>query len=292
MYRSGDSWGLGRSFTVNLDHNSAIEPLNAPALHLLSLLENPAVSLDRVAAAIAVGIDRTAPPEFEPLQGIDALAAEAGELVVEPTQVMEHVFGSLGFAPNTANYYALSNSLLHRVLDTRRGNPISLAIVAIEIGRRLDVELVPVGMPGHFLIGYSTDPTGLPDRWFDPFGGGRELSADNARQIFEAITPDTAVFDAAMLGSTPIPFVASRIIANIKNAAIRSGDIPAFIGAHELALGVPGSGLNDYKALVRSLATSGRHDRAAELFQWLAEHDPQNADDHRAAYAVQTAYRN
>ena len=283
---------LGLLLAPRLDHTSLIDPLNAHARHLLSLLENPEVSVDRVAAAIAVGVDRHAPPEFEPLQEIDALAALAGASVPGPTEAMAHVFGSLGFAPNVSNYYALSNSLLHRVLETRRGNPISLAVVAIEISKRLGVKLVPVGMPGHFLIGYSSDPSSAPDRWFDPFGGGKELSAENARQIFDAVTPASVEFRPMMLGQTPTPFVASRIIANIKNAAIRSGDIPAFIGAHEMALGVPGAGLNDHKALVRSLATSGRHDRAAEIFQWLAEHDPQNADGHWAAYAVQTAHRN
>ncbi len=262
------------------------------ALHLQSLLENPAVSIDRVAAAISVGIDRDAPPESEPLQLLDSLAAEAGDSLPGPVEVMEHVFGTLGFAPNSNNYYALSNSLIHRVVEVRRGNPISLAVVAVGIAKRLGVELVPVGMPGHFLVGHSSRPGAAPDRWFDPFGAGKELSADNARQIFDAITPASSEFSAMMLGETAIPFVAGRIIANIKNAAIRSGDIPAFIGAHELALGVPGAGINDHRALVRALATSGRHDRAAEIFQWLIEHDPANADSHQAAYGVQVAHRN
>ncbi len=273
-------------------HTATIEPLNPHAQYLRSLLEDPAISMDRVAAAIAVGIDRDAPPEAAPLDELDALASAVDQSLVDPSEVMEHVFGSLGFAPNTANYYALSNSLLHRVLETRLGNPISLAVVAIEIGKRLGVDLSPVGMPGHFLIGHATNPSVAPDRWFDPFGGGRELSASGAQQIFDAVTPPAAVFTEKMLWPTPTPFVASRIIANIKNAAIRSGDIAAFIGAHELALGVPGAGLNDHKALVRSLATSGRHDRAAELFRWLAAHDEENTAEHEAALAVQLAFRN
>lgn len=276
---------------AKVEQTATIEPLNTHAQHLLSLLENPVISIDRVTAAIAIGIDRDAPPEFEPLQEIDALAGAAEEHA-GPEAVMEHVFGSLGFAPNISNYYALSNSLLHRVLETRLGNPITLAVVAIEIGKRMGVQLSPVGMPGHFLIGYASASSTGPDRWFDPFGGGRELTATTARQIFDAVTPPSATFSDKMLWPTPIPFVASRIIANIKNAAIRSGDIPAFIGAHELALGVPGATMNDHKALVRSLATSGRHDRAAELFRWLVEHDSENAEDHRAALAVQLAFRN
>jgi regulator of sirC expression with transglutaminase-like and TPR domain len=254
-------------------------------------VENPVVSLDRIAAAISVGIDRDAPPESEPLQVIDSLAAESPP-VRDAIDAMGYVFGDLGFSPNSSNYYALSNSLLHRVLESRRGNPISLAIVAIEIGKRLGVELVPVGMPAHFLIGLASGPGGEPDRWFDPFAAGRELRVSDARELFDAITPAASEFSVLMLSETPLPFVAGRILANIKNAAIRSGDIPTYIAASELVLGLPGSGVNEYRALVRALASSGRHDRAVEVYEWLAGNDPEHELKHRQARNRHAANRN
>ncbi|MFW2382517.1 MAG: transglutaminase family protein [Acidimicrobiales bacterium] len=261
------------------------------ASHLRSLLNNPQVSLDQIAAAISVGVDRDAPPEFELLQVMDALAGAAPP-ANDAVDVMAYVFGELGFAPNASNYYSLSNSLLHRVLEYRRGNPISLAIVAIEIGKRLGVPLVPVGMPAHFLIGHASEPGTQLDRWFDPFAAGRELGVGDARDIFDAITPASSEFDVSMLGETPRPFVAGRILANIKNAAIRSGDIPSFIAASELVLGLPGSGVTEYRALVRALGSSGRHDRAVEVYQWLAESDPEHELEHRQAVIRHAAYRN
>ncbi len=205
---------------------------------------------------------------------------------------MGYVFGELGFAPNTSNYYSLSNSLLHKVLELRRGNPISLAIVAIEIGKRMGVELVPVGMPAHFLIGLASEPDGAPNRWFDPFAAGRELRASDARELFDAITPAASEFSVLMLGETPLPFVAGRVLANIKNAAVRSGDIPAFVAASELVLGLPGSGVNEYRTLVRALGSSGRHDRAVEVYEWLAENDPEHELEHRRALTRHAASRN
>ncbi len=205
---------------------------------------------------------------------------------------MGYVFGELGFSPNASNYYALSNSLLHRVLESRRGNPISLAIVAIEIGRRRGVKLVPVGMPAHFLIGLASEPVGEPGRWFDPFAAGRELRAADARAIFDAIMPPASEFSVSMLSETPLPFVAGRILANLKNAAIRSGDIPTFIAASELVLGLPGSGVNEYRALVRALGSSGRHDRAVEVHEWLVENDPEHELEHRQAALRHAAHRN
>ncbi|NNE94508.1 MAG: hypothetical protein HKN24_00585 [Acidimicrobiales bacterium] len=268
-----------------------MESLTHQARHLRSLLENPQVNLDRVAAAIAVGVDSDAPPEFAPLQAIDSLAASAPE-VRGSADVMALVFGSLGFAPNVTSYYALSNSLLHRVLTTRVGNPITLAIVAIEIAKRLGIKLVPVGMPVHFLIGEASKVGGQPDRWFDPFAAGRALSADDARAIFESIAPDGSQFSKSMLRETPRNFVAARILANIKNAAIRAGDIPAFVAASELVLGLPGSGVGERRALVRALASSGRHDRAVEIYKWLAANDAEHELEHRQAATRHAAHRN
>jgi regulator of sirC expression with transglutaminase-like and TPR domain len=222
---------------------------------------------------------------------LDDLAAGAPP-VSDAADVMGYVFGVLGFAPNASNYYSLANSLIHKVLEHRRGNPISLAIVAIEVGKRIGVALVPVGMPAHFLIGHATEPGGQPDRWFDPFAAGRELRAGDARAIFDALTPAESEFSILMLGETPVGFVAGRILANIKNAAVRSGDIPAFIAATELVLGLPGSGVNEYRALVRALGSSGRHDRAVAVFEWLAENDAEHELDHRQAAMRHAAHRN
>lgn len=250
------------------------------------------MSIDRVVAAIAIGVDDDAPPEFEPLQTLDRLASMCEGEVEDPTDVMNFVFGVLGFAPNTTHYYALSNSLLHVVLDHRRGNPLSLAIVAIEIGKRLGVHLVPVGMPAHFLMGFSSQSTGGPERWFDPFAGGRELTATDAKVIFDSMTPEASEFSVLMLEETPLPFVAGRVLANIKNAAVRAGDIGVFVAACELVLGIPGSGVNEHRVLARALGSSGRHDRAAEIHTWLAQGDPANHSEHLAAAHHHAAHRN
>ena len=75
--------------------------------------------------------------------------------------VVRHLFGTIGLHGDRETYYDPANSLLHRVLDRRRGIPITLSIVTIEVGRRVGLDLVGVGMPGHFLVG---DPTSRPVR--------------------------------------------------------------------------------------------------------------------------------
>ncbi len=251
------------------------------------------MTLDRVAAVMAVGVDPTAPPESELLGRMDALGAEwSGDRPATSADVMAHVFTTLRFAPNTTEYYSLSNSLLHRVIEVRRGNPISLSIVAIEIGRRMGVKLVPVGMPAHFLIGECRPGEDQPDRWFDPFGAGREIGEVDARRIFDAIAPVSISFSAAMLEATPTRDVAARILANISNAAIRAGDVSMFIGATEMTLGLPAAGVSEYRSLARALASTGRHDRAAEVFDWLVRHDHERTDDHAVELRRHLAHRN
>ena len=72
------------------------------------------------------------------------------------------------------NYYDPSNSLLPYVLATRKGIPISLAILHAAVGRRAGLPIQFVGMPMHFVnkMGASDSPD---ERFIDVFAGGRVL---------------------------------------------------------------------------------------------------------------------
>ena len=66
------------------------------------------------------------------------------------------LFQQLGLRGNEANYYEPDNSYLNRVIDRRLGNPISLCVVVLLIGRRLQLPLSGIGLPAHFLCRYQT----------------------------------------------------------------------------------------------------------------------------------------
>ncbi|HCL87655.1 MAG TPA: transglutaminase [Comamonadaceae bacterium] len=79
------------------------------------------------------------------------LAPDAGEL--QRLRLLNHFFyGELGFAGNSNDYYAPDNSYLHAVLRTRRGIPISLAVLWLELAQGLGLKAVGVSFPGHFLV--------------------------------------------------------------------------------------------------------------------------------------------
>ena len=96
--------------------------------------------------------------------------------------VCEHLFGVVGFQGDTEDYKHPRNSLLDVVLDRRRGIPITLSVVVMEVGRRLGLDLAGVGMPGHFLVRDRDDD----DAFVDPFHQHR-LDREGAEKLFTII---------------------------------------------------------------------------------------------------------
>jgi len=80
------------------------------------------------------------------------------------------LFDEWGFRGNEGDYYNPRNSCLHFVLNYRRGNPILLSVLYMELGRRLGVKVDGIGAPGHFLVRVEEDGD---DFYIDPFQGGK-----------------------------------------------------------------------------------------------------------------------
>lgn len=93
--------------------------------------------------------------------------------------INRHLFDELGYAGNHDEYYDPRNSYLNEVFERRLGNPISLALVQMEVARRLGVPLDGVSFPGHFLVRLPIDDGVLV---MDPFNRGRPLDVDELRQ--------------------------------------------------------------------------------------------------------------
>jgi len=90
--------------------------------------------------------------------------------------LVEYLSHELRFRGNEDDYYSLSNSLLPEVIETRLGNPITLSLVYLLVGRRAGLKVDGVGLPGHFVIRHRAD-------FFDPFHGGRRLGLEECRAL-------------------------------------------------------------------------------------------------------------
>ena len=166
-----------------------------------------------MSAVLQPGLD-----EIEWLAALDLIAGDCP--TATPEGVSRYLFDEMGFAGNKDAYYDWRNSCLDRVMETRTGIPISLSILMIEVGRRVGVKLVGVGMPAHFLVRSADDDT----TFFDPFNGGRQLDRDDARALFETITRGQAPWSDSHLDPTPNRAIVIRMLNNLRSVFARRSD--------------------------------------------------------------------
>ncbi|HVI25210.1 MAG TPA: SirB1 family protein [Xanthomonadaceae bacterium] len=137
----------------------------------------------------ALLIARDEYPELEP-RAYDALVQryaddlrdEVGAIAQWPLKmraINQHLFDEVGFSGNQTEYYDPRNSYLNQVFERRLGNPISLAMVQMEVARRLGMPLDGISFPGHFLVRL---PVGDSVLVMDPFNRGRPLDVEELRQ--------------------------------------------------------------------------------------------------------------
>jgi regulator of sirC expression with transglutaminase-like and TPR domain len=179
--------------------------------------DSDSLDLDEVSLVMS-GVLQPGLDEIEWLAALDLIAGECPTLTA--AGVSRYLFDELGFSGNKEAYYDWRNSCLDRVIETKTGIPISLSILMIEVGRRVGVELVGVGMPAHFLVRSVDDDT----TFFDPFDGGRQLDRADARALFETITRGQAPWSDSHLDPTPNRAIVIRMLNNLKGVFARRSD--------------------------------------------------------------------
>lgn len=100
-----------------------------------------------------------------------------------------YFFGELGFAGAQDDYQSPENSYLHRVIERRRGIPITLSLLYVELGRAAGLRLDGVSFPGHFLTRLTLSDGVV---FIDVFGGGYSLSTEDLRARLRVTLPAQA----------------------------------------------------------------------------------------------------
>ncbi|MGA0879265.1 MAG: transglutaminase family protein [Ilumatobacteraceae bacterium] len=164
------------------------------------------------------------------------------------------VADSQSFVGNREDYYAATNSLLHRVLAERRGIPITLSLLAIEVGRRCGLPLSGVGMPAHFIVGVTPDQGLVPETFIDPFNGGAVLDRVGCRNLFHRVVGAHQSFDSRFLAITPALGIVERMLNNLKAIYTRQGDTLSLRKVMILRSRLPGIGAAESDERLRSMA--------------------------------------
>jgi regulator of sirC expression with transglutaminase-like and TPR domain len=143
------------------------------------------------------------------------LAADASH--VQKLRLLNHFFyRELGFAGNVNDYYDPDNSYLHRVISTRRGIPISLAVLYMEIAQQIGLNVKGVSFPGHFLMKLSLQSG---DIVLDPFNGvslSREELEERLEPYFEQQSYPGAIPLAYYLHAAHPREILVRMLRNLK----------------------------------------------------------------------------
>lgn len=180
--------------------------------------------------------------------------------------------GDVGFLGSQADYDDLRSSLLHEVLVRRRGLPILLSAVWIEVAARLELPAYGVGLPGHFVVGIgdperAAEPGAGPDSPFamvDPFGGGTAFPTASAYALLghEPTARDLRPWDT--------PRTMLRILANVSTWARRSDRLRTRLWSLELSLLVPGCPDTVRREHGETLARAGDFAGAADQLEAYA----------------------
>lgn len=184
--------------------------------------EDESIPLFEAALAIAQDVD----PQLDlaaTQAEVDLLAAKLQRRLapdassVQKLRMLNHFFyRELGFAGNVNDYYDPDNSYLHRVISTRRGIPISLAVLYMELAQQIDLDVKGISFPGHFLMKLSIQSG---DIVLDPFNGAslsREELEERLEPYFEQHSYPGAIPLSYYLHAAHPREILVRMLRNLK----------------------------------------------------------------------------
>jgi regulator of sirC expression with transglutaminase-like and TPR domain len=181
-----------------------------------------------------------------------------------------YLFGEAGFRGNNENYYDPANSCLNRVLETRAGIPITLALVYMEVARRLAKKVTGVGLPRHFVVRYD-------DRSYsalmDPFDGGRLLTTADCCRLAQV-----EEIHLSWLLSVDKRSVAIRMLNNLRGVYFMRQESAKALRVLDLLIEAEPTNADEHKQRAVVLLQHERLPEARAAFQRYLELAPK-ADD-------------
>jgi regulator of sirC expression with transglutaminase-like and TPR domain len=230
----------------------------------LSLAQDEYPALDLEASLDAVEqllarVQRRLAPDASPLQKVKILN--------------QFFYNELGFGGNVNNYYDPDNSFLSELLRQRRGIPISLAVLWIELARGLRLDAKGVSFPGHFLIKVSLP---LGKAVIDPMSG-RSLSREALSEMLEPYRRRSGLVDAfeAPLGLYLQPAsgrdIIARMLRNLKEIYRSQHDWQRLLAVQERLVILLPQAWAEYRDRGMAHAELGNQDQAvSDLELYLA----------------------
>jgi regulator of sirC expression with transglutaminase-like and TPR domain len=202
---------------------------------LARLGREPAAPFDLAELALELARDEYPQLDVEAyLSELDGLAHEvrprlSGSLAARVRAFTRFLFHDLGFRGDQRDYYDPRNSYLNDVMDRRTGLPIALSAVAMAVGARAGLEVVGVGLPGHFIVKAVARDGDGPDEGpreilFDPFHEGRVLNPEQCEALVEEVVGTPFLASPEALAPMPLGSIVQRMLNNLKGVYLSQGD--------------------------------------------------------------------
>lgn len=264
-------------------------PLETPtALQYFAMLVAEDAGFPLLEAALALAQDDMPALDVQgELARIDALGQQLRKRIpadAPPLQRLrllnQYFFQELGFAGNVNNYYDRRNSLLPVVLQTRRGIPITLALLYVEIAAQAGLQAVGVAFPGHFLVKVHLP---LGEAVIDPFNG-RSLSREALEERLLPFREQQGLLEAdeAPLGlflqAAPARDVIARMLRNLKEIHRSQLDWERLEQVQQRLVTLLPQAWEEHRDHALALAELGQHQAAARALDTYLHHQPDGAD--------------
>jgi regulator of sirC expression with transglutaminase-like and TPR domain len=187
------------------------------------------------------------------------------------------LFQDRGYHGSRLDYYSRNNSYLNEVIDDREGIPITLSVLYMELARRLDLKIVGIGLPGHFVVRYEPrDAKNGKSQLIDVFEGGQFFDEDAAADKVLKITGKPLV--DKHLAAVPKKAILTRILHNLINIAGREKDRDGMLRYLDAVLVIDADAHEERWARAVFRWQSGLPERAAEDCDWLLKRSPEGVD--------------
>lgn len=246
---------------------------------LSKLLDTDEEKIDLLQAALLIArIDNDEIEVNAYLAEVDRIVADIRETLKKKADataklaaVDKMLFQELGFHGSRTNYYNSSNSYLNEVIDDREGLPITLSVLYMEIARRVGVNVVGVGLPGHFVVRH--EPKTGKKQLIDPFDGGKRLSRKEADEMVKSMTGRP--LEDKFLATQSKRDILVRMLHNLFGLARNKQDVePMLSYVDTIILIDPDAGLDRWFRAVLRFQTK-RHEEALVDTAWLLKHEPE-----------------
>jgi serine protease Do len=192
------------------------------------------------------------------------------------------LFEQLGFHGSRTNYYHRSNSYLNEVIDDREGLPITLSVLYMELARRLDLKVVGVGLPGHFVVRF--EPQEGEPKLIDVFENAEPLTVETARTMVKVRLNGQVdkeetdrLIETFLEASTPKEILL-RMLSNLRGVAEEDRDLDSILRYLDTALVIDPDSLESRARRIDMRIRSGRISEALVDIDWMLEKRPEGMD--------------